>query len=143
MRRAECWTDHRLTKLNFVIPPLHRKLPKLPRGSFNVVKLQQPQYLESFNSKLDEELAAAKLRSAASTEKWNQFKEAVTGTAKAVLGLKTRRHKNWFDRNDSAIDELLVITNKAYMEWQNYSECTLKKIGQVQILPSLDKKGVT
>ena len=81
MRRAECWTDHRLTKLNFVIPPLHRKLPKLFRGSFNLVKLQQPQYLESFNSKLDEELAAAKLRSAASTEKWNQFKEAVTGTA--------------------------------------------------------------
>ena len=47
---AECWTDHRLIRstLNLIISPFHRKRPKLSRRLFNVAKLQQPQYLESF-----------------------------------------------------------------------------------------------
>ena len=141
MRGAECWTDHRLirSKFNLVIPSLHCKLP---RSSYNVAKLQQPQYLESFQSKLDEELAAAKPQSATSTEKWNQFREAVMGTANAVHGPNTRRHKDCFDENDSAIDELLVIKNKAYMLWQNHPESTLKK-NRFKSYQTLVKKGVT
>ena len=129
MRGAECWTDHRLIRstLNLIIPSLHRKRPKLPRKLFNVAKLQQPRFLESFQSKLEEELAAIKLPSVIPTEQWTQFREAVTGSAKAVLGLKTRNHQGWFDKNDSAIDDLLAEKNRAYMEWQNYPGSTLKK----------------
>ena len=116
--RSRMLADHRLIRstLNLIIPSLHRKRPKLPRKLFNVAKLQQPQYLESFQSKLDEELAAIKLPSVIPTEKWNQFGEAVTGSAKAVLDLKTRNHQDWFDKNDSAIDDLLAEKNRAYME---------------------------
>ena len=129
MRGAECWTDHRLIRstLNLITPPLHRKRPKLPRKVFSVTKLQQRQYLESFQYKLDEELAAIKLPSVIPTEKWTQFREAVTESAKTVLRLKTRNHQDWFDENDSAIDDLLAEKNKAYMEWQNYPGSTLKK----------------
>ena len=71
MRGAECWSDHRLihSTLNFIIPSLYRKRSKLPRKLFNVAKLHQPQYLESFQPKLDEELAAVKLPSVIPTEK--------------------------------------------------------------------------
>ena len=129
MRGDECWTDHRLIRstLNLIIPPLHRKCPKLSRRFFNDAKLQQPQYLESFQFKLDEEFAAAELSSDVPTQKWNQFREAVTGAAKAVLGPKSRNHPDWFDENDSDIDELLAKKNKACMEWRNDPGSTPKK----------------
>uniref|UniRef100_K7EX84 Uncharacterized protein n=1 Tax=Pelodiscus sinensis TaxID=13735 RepID=K7EX84_PELSI len=43
----------------------------------------------------------------------------VMETAKSVLGTKKRNHQDWFDENNSAIEDLLAKKNKAFMEWQN------------------------
>ncbi|XP_047488449.1 uncharacterized protein LOC125038869 [Penaeus chinensis] len=60
--------------------------------------------------------------------KWIQFKESVTETAeKTVLGLKRRNHQDWFNENDSAIEELLAKKNKPFMEWQNDPGSSTKK----------------
>lgn len=129
MRGAECWTDHRLVRatLQLRIAPHHQKRPKTGRTAFNISRLQQPSYLQSFQSRLDDQLSANGPLTGTPTEKWNQFKEVVTETAKTVLGPKFRKNQDWFDENNSAIEELLNKKNKAFMEWQNDPKSAPKK----------------
>ena len=54
-----------------------------------------------------------------SIEKWTSFKETVSETAKEVLGVKTRTHKDWFDENDEKIKEAIHAKNKSYIQWLN------------------------
>ena len=53
--------------------------------------------------------------------------------AKTVLGQKKCTNENWFDKNDSAIRDLLAKKNKAFTEWQNDPGC----IPQKEIFKSL------
>ena len=129
MRGAECWTDHRLIRstLNLIIAPHHPRRQKLSRRTFNVAKLQQSRCLDTFQHKLDEQLATIGPLFGDPTQKWNQFRDTVTETAKSVLGLNSRNHQDWFDKNDSAIEDLLTKKNKAFMEWQNDLGSSAKK----------------
>ena len=120
MRGAECWTDHRLVRtiLKLHIPPPHKKQPKTIKASYNIDRLKDPTCLIRFQQQLDEKLQDG-LTPKDGTEKWDSFKEIVTGIAKEVLGPKTRTHEDWFDQNDEKIKEALKAKNKAYIEWQN------------------------
>lgn len=101
MRGAECWTDHRLVRatLQLHIVPDHPKRAKVISSAFNIVRLQDPSYLHKFQSTLDEKLSANGPLNGNPTEKWNQFRDVVTETAKEALGPKERTHKDWFDEN--------------------------------------------
>ena len=129
MRGAECWTDHRLVRasLQLHIAPHHPKRAKTIRAAFNISRLQQPSYLKAFQSHLDNKLSAKGPLTGSPTEKWNQFRDAVAETAKSVLGPKQRNHQDWFDENNSAIEDLLIKKNKAFLEWQNDPASAPKK----------------
>ena len=60
-----------------------------------------------------------------------------------MLGPKTRSYLDldWFDENDSATDEFLVIKNKAYMESQKHPDSILNK-DRFTSYQTLVKKGV-
>ncbi|XP_072181335.1 craniofacial development protein 2-like [Diadema setosum] len=119
MRGAECWTDHRLvrTTMNLHIAPHHHRRPKLVRTAFNTARLKHPFILQNFQSRLNEKLSSTGPLTGDPMQKWNQLKEVLTDVAKLELGLKKRHHKEWFDENNAAIDELLAEKNKAFMEW--------------------------
>ena len=85
----------------------------------STVKLQQPIYQREFQSSLDEKLSAKGPLTGDPTQKWNQFRDVVTEPARSLLGPKNRKHQDWFDENDRAIEDLLAKTNKAFTEWQN------------------------
>ena len=125
MRGADCWTDHRLVraKLNMHIVPQHRKRPKLINQAFNTARLLAPRYQQEFQTSLDEKFDATGPLTGGPEEKWNQFKEVVTETAKTVLGPQKRSHQDWFDENDEAIQTLLDLKGKAYIDWQNHPNC--------------------
>jgi len=129
MRGAECWTDHRLVRatLQMRIAPHHPKRAQTVRASFNISRLKEPSYLQTFQSRLDDKLSAKGPLTGSPTEKWNQFRDVVTETAKAVLGPKQRNHQDWFDENNTAIEDLLNKKNKAFMEWQNDPNSAPKK----------------
>ena len=38
---------------------------------------------------------------------WEDFKEKVYNTTKYVIGIKRRKHRDWFDENDAEIQCLL------------------------------------
>ena len=127
MRGAECWTDHRLVRavVNLRIAVTHRKRPKVVRAAFNTARLRHPFIHNKFQEALDENLKA--IPSAVNgVEKWEQFKNVVTETAKAILGPKKRVHQDWFDENDAHITQLLQEKNKAFMEWQDDPSSTPK-----------------
>ena len=129
MRGAECWTDHRLVRatLQMRIAPNNQKRPRTVRTAFNTSRLLQQSYLQSFQSRLDDKLSANGPLTGSPTEKWNQFKEVVTEAAMTVLGPKQRKNQDWFDENNSAIEELLNKKNKAFIEWQNDPKSASKK----------------
>ncbi|XP_056669278.1 craniofacial development protein 2-like isoform X1 [Monodelphis domestica] len=129
MRGAECWTDHRLVRatLQMRIAPRHPKCTQAVRAFYNVSHLRDPSYLQTFQSCLDDKLSAKGPLTGSSTEKWNQFRDAVKETSKAVLGPKQRNHQDWFDENNTAIEDLLSKKNKAFMEWQNNPNSAPKK----------------
>ena len=129
MRGAECWTDHRLvrTVLNLHIARVQRRKPKAARPKFNISQLQNPFVKEKFQTHLDEALTAQGPLTGDPTEQWNQFKQTVTESANATIGLKKRVHQDWFDENSEDINKLLEEKHTAYINWQNDISSTSKK----------------
>ncbi|XP_056681327.1 uncharacterized protein LOC103092919 [Monodelphis domestica] len=129
MRGAECWTDHLLVRatLQMLIVPHHPKCTQTVRTFYNVSRLRDPSYLQTFQSCLDNKLSTKGQLTGSSTEKWSHFRDAVKETSKAVLGPKQHNHQHWFNENNTAIEDLLSKKNKAFMEWQNNPNSAPKK----------------
>ena len=100
LRSAECDTDHKLVRGKFKLRIRKKnrmsgvKVPK----RINVGKLKQPVICETVREKLD---------SLDFDGSWENFKENVYEVGVEILGFKSRIHKDWFDDNNPAIDELL------------------------------------
>jgi hypothetical protein len=126
---ADCWTDHRLVraKLNIRIVPQHAKRPKLIRQAFNTDRLQSPRYQLELQTRLEDAFEALGPLTGAPEEKWSQFKEVVTETAKTVLGPKKRVHQDWFDENDEAVQALLDNKRQAFIDMQNHPNCAARR----------------
>ena len=120
MRGADCWTDHRLIRavLKLHIASAQRKRPKTVRAAFDIAKLNKDVFCRRFHDTLDANIQNATLTED-STEKWDQFKNVVSETAKSVLGPTQRIHQDWFDDNDKQITQLLQEKNNAFITWQN------------------------
>ena len=118
MRGAECWTDHRLVKLKLKIrskfllkATTHKKL--------DVAKLQS------------EEIHASLIHSINNLEPLSK-ENMLDNTAKDVIGIKRRKHRDWFDENDVEIQCLLkkkqqlhnktLIPNLAAVEKETVTE---------------------
>ena len=100
------------------IAPAQRKRPKTVRAAFDIAKLKKDVFCRRFQDALDANIQNATLTED-STEKWDQFKNAVNDTAKSVLGPKQRIHQDWFDDNDKQITQLLQEKSNAFITWQN------------------------
>lgn len=50
----------------------------------------------------------------------------IQGTCKNTLGYKSRKHQDWFDENDTEIEQLITIKRKAFCAWQNNIKCKAK-----------------
>lgn len=129
MRGADCWTDHRLVraKLNLCIVPHHRKRPKVVRLAFNTARLLSDRYRQEFQTSLDDRIESRGPLTGTPENKWSQFKEVVTETAKSVLGPKKRVHQDWFDENDGAVQALLNEGRSAFVDWQNNPNCSSRR----------------
>ena len=112
MRGAECGTDHKLllAKLKFRIRKKVRSTgTKVPKR-IDVAKLQ--------NSDVRESLSEA-FESAEFDGTWEQFKSATYKIGVDVLGLKKRKHRDWFDENHSEINNLLETRRYLHLKLLN------------------------
>ena len=129
MRGAECWTDHQLIRaiLALRIAPTQRKRAKLIRTKFDTTRLQDPVKREAFQQHLDDALTVHGPLTGDPNDKWTQYRQIVTESAKSVLRPKLRNHQDWFDENNEAISKLLDKKRQAFIEWQNDINSTSKK----------------
>ena len=52
---------------------------------------------------------------------WEQFKTKVYNTSVEVLGLRKRKHRDWFDENDPQISKLLEDKNQLHQKYLSAS----------------------
>ena len=58
---------------------------------------------------------------------WNKLKTAILQTSKNVLGLSTKKNKDWFDKNNHEIQDLLAKKRSAHQDHLAQPSCPMKK----------------
>ena len=102
MRGAECWTDHRLvrSKLRLKVRSRFHRKAITPR-KLDVDKLHLEENRNSLIAGINS------LEPLNQENMWEDFKEKIYTTAKDVIGIRKRKHQDWFDDNDEEIRRLL------------------------------------
>ena len=108
MTSADCYTDHRLVraKLRLAFKPMIRT------GRPNVKKLQVDKLSlkrEEFQEKLKTRFSSNPNTENEPVNQWEEVKTVLYETAAEVAGFSTRKHQDWFDENDTEIQELLKL----------------------------------
>lgn len=129
MRGAECWTDHRLiiSKVNMRIQPMRRPQGKKANKRLNVTKLEQHSVRQNLCEDLDSKLSQLNLGSNRVEEDWTAFRDIVYSTSLTHLGQNTRKHQDWFDENDEAIQKLLDEKRQVHRDFQHDTSSASKK----------------
>ena len=58
---------------------------------------------------------------------WNQLKRAILKTSEEVLGYNQKKNKDWFDENDSEIQDLLSKKRSPHQAHLAHSSCPEKR----------------
>ena len=117
MRGAECWTDHRLVRSKLKLK-IHSKfhLKAITQKKLDVAKLQSEEIRASLTHSINN------LEPLNKENMWEDFKEKIYNTAKDVIGIKRRKHQDWFDENGIEIQCLLKkkqqLHNKTWSQSQ-------------------------
>ena len=113
MRGADCDTDHMMVRAKLKIQ-IRRKVRssgvKVPKR-IDVSKLKSPA--------VKERLATAFNSLDLTNRSWDEFKEIVYAQGSEVLGLRTIKHRDWFDDNSAEINQLLEKKRLAYLKKLN------------------------
>ena len=125
----ECWTDHHLliSKLNFCIQPKRHPLGMKTPKCLNINKLKLSCIKQFLTDTLEECLEATMLDNQGMESAWAVFHETVYNTAMECLGPTTRKHKDWFDENNTEIMQLLEDKCHAYRAHLDDLKSTAKK----------------
>ena len=110
--RAMCgactWSDHKLVKCKLAIrgkAPQRRSRLK-PQGKFDVTKLNIPGVQSTLAAKLRQAYEATDTHQTA-VASWDSFKDITLKVTEDVLGFPERKHRDWFDENNTLIKPLL------------------------------------
>ena len=107
LRSAECDSDHKMVRGKFKLR-IRKKIRmsgvKVPKR-LDVSKLNDPDMRKAVSDKLDRlEFDGT----------WDHFKDQVYSVGLESLGLQRRQHKDWFDENDTYINQLLLEKQRLY-----------------------------
>lgn len=118
---AECWTDHRLviSKLRLHIRPKRRPQGKKPPRKLNTSKLKVGSTVDDLIRDLNSKLTDLHFGNASIEEEWAALRDLVYNASLDLLGPATRKHQDWFDENDEAIQELLQEKHRLHLAFQN------------------------
>ena len=121
MRGAECGTDHQLVRGKFKMRILSKKRSegiKVPKR-MDVSRLAIPEIRRNLQDAFE---------NVEFDGTWNTFKAEVYNAGVEVLGLKKRKHQDWFDDNDSCITSLIEARNNLKAEYLGSSESSKESV---------------
>ena len=115
MRGADCWTDHRLilAKMRLQIRPRPRRSGTAKK--LNCDSLRNPQVRESYENmvqELTQEIDGQESDSLST--KWDNLATRLMAAAQGILGVSTRKHRDWFRESSHEISALLSEKNEAH-----------------------------
>ena len=120
--RAMCgsctWSDHRLIKCKLALrakAPRHLRRQKAAK-KLDIAKLKSTETRVMLSSKLSEAYTAAGSSGTDSAAMWDSFKSITLKVAEDVLGSPERKHRDWFDENDSLIKPLLANLHDLHLQ---------------------------
>ena len=105
---AVCSSDHRLvvTKLMLRLHPLRRSQGVKPKR-MDLEKLQSPGIREPYVQAISGALQAIDVESGDVVANWQMLSCKIVAAASQTLGIKPRRHEDWFDDNDDILTKAI------------------------------------
>ena len=142
MPSAECHTDHRLVRCKLKLcfrPKSKRKEPT--KKKLHLAKLQQPIVEANFQAALKAKLDKDEEPLDSSTESmWQHLKTSILEASGEVIGYIKRKNKDWFDENDTEIQELLSKKRSAHQSHMSQPSSQEKKAAFRQACSTLQHK---
>lgn len=123
----DCWTDHRLIRsiMSIRLMRKRRMQKRQSRPKLNIDLLGDTTYQQQLQNALS---AALPKQYPEDTEKhWGTLSTAIMNSCKNILGQKKRRHQDWYDENDTEIQQLIDIKRQTFITWQNNIHCKVKR----------------
>ncbi|XP_068599205.1 uncharacterized protein [Brachionichthys hirsutus] len=118
-----CWTDHRLIRsvMSIRLMRKRRVQKRQSRPKLNLERLDDTAYRQRLQDALG---AALPKQYPEDTEThWRTLSSAIMDSCKNILGHKKRRHQDWYDENDTQIQQLIDIKRQTFITWQNNIHC--------------------
>ena len=139
---ADCWTDHRLivSKLNIHFKPKRRPQASKTPKRLNTDRLKIPDARQTFVHTLNGRLASITFDNKNAEAAWTTLRDTVHSTATECLGPSTRKHKDWCDENNTAIQLLLEQRRKAHKALLDDPMSTAKKTALGNISRNIQKQ---
>ncbi len=123
----DCWTDHCLicSITSIRLMRKRRMQKRQSRPTLNIELLDDTTYQQQLQDALS---AALPKQYPEDTEKhWGTLSTAIMNSCKNILGHKKRRHQDWYDENDTEIQQLINIKRQTFITWQNNIHCKVKQ----------------
>lgn len=123
----DCWADHRLIRSTMSIHLMRKRRMKKRQSQpkLNIERLGDTTSRQQLQAALSAELPK-KYPEDIETH-WGMLKSTITDLSKSILGNKTRKHQDWFDENNSAIQQLIDTKRQTFIIWQNDINCKSKR----------------
>ena len=121
MRGADCATDHMLVRAKLKVH-IRKKTRasgvKVPKR-IDVSKLKHPETKDCLSSTFDSLDLVGR--------SWDEFKKEVYEQGASVLGLRTVKHRDWFNDNSTVINQLLETRRLAHLRKLNCKPADVAK----------------
>ena len=122
LRRADCWTDHRLLRGKLFLANACHASRQPIRKRFAVHKLSDDSTRHAFvegtlvkiKSQWSENMPAGKM--------WAVLKDGILESGRTILGTDGRRQPDWFRDNSEILKPLLSLQNALFAHWLE-SQC--------------------
>jgi len=141
MPSAECHTDHRLVrcKLKLCFKPKPKSRGPLKK-KLDLAKLKQPQVEADFQTEIQAKFEGRNHTEPSPELLWDQLKSTILPTSEEVIGFTERKHRDWFDENDTEILEMLSKKHSAHQAHLSQPSCPAKKAAFRQACGILQQK---
>ncbi|PFX18771.1 hypothetical protein AWC38_SpisGene16846 [Stylophora pistillata] len=126
---AECHTDHRLVrcKLKLQFKPKPKKIG-IPVKKLNVSSLCREEVKAKFQADLKLKLDELPLAVDPTPDTlWENLKSAILKTSEEVLGHSKKKNQDWFDENETEIQDLLAKKREAHQAHLAQPTCPVKR----------------
>lgn len=119
MRGAECWTDHRMimSKMRLMLRPTPSRHLAKRRPKANYAALSNQKMKLAFQEKVKLAIeSVGPFTPDNLNEQWNSLADQLMDEARSTLGPSPKKHKDWFEEQDSEIQKLLKEKHLAHQD---------------------------